>query len=62
MTYLLAAAVVAVVIVSGIRDTGFAGLATFGYVAGFTPVVLTLILLGLNRDASLLGRPLARAA
>jgi len=59
---LLAAAVVAVFTMSGIRNAGFAGLATFGYVAGFTPVVLTLILLGLNRDASLLGRPLARAA
>jgi hypothetical protein len=59
---LLLAAVTTICVLAGIRATGFAPLPTFGYVAGFAPIVLTLLLLGLDRRTSVLGRPLSRTA
>jgi hypothetical protein len=60
--FALAAVGVTTFVLGGLRDTGISGLAAFGYLAGFIPVVLTLVLLALDRDASLSGRPLSRKA
>lgn len=55
-----AAAAAAVYIAISLSRVGFAGLPAFGYIAGFTPIVLALVLLGLNGAEFLVGRPTSR--
>ena len=57
-----AAAAVAVYVAISLSRVGFTGLPAFGYIAGFTPIVLALVLLGLNGAEFLLGRSAARTS
>ena len=59
---LLAAAGTTIYVLAGLSGAEFAPLPTFGYVAGFSPIVLTLLLLGLDRQTSVFGCPLSRTA
>jgi hypothetical protein len=48
----LAAVVVAIGLAFAVQRTGFAGIPTFGYLAGFLPVILSLALLARPRPAA----------
>jgi hypothetical protein len=60
MLLLLVAAGTTIYVLAAMRGVAFAPLPTFGYVAGFAPIVLTLLLLGLDHQTSVLGHSLSR--